>query len=415
MGEINKQASERTLALLGGTPLFAEPVHVGRPNLGDRENLLKRINSVLDRRWLTNDGPLVREFEEEVASVSGVNHCIATANGSIGLILLLKTLGVAGDALCPSFTFIATPQSIEWAGLRPVFTDISPADHLVTPDTVREVLTPQTSVVVAVHLWGSLVDMPAVRAALPPGTFLVADAAHAFGTVGPLGAVGSLCDASVFSFHATKFINTFEGGAVVTNDDNLAAELRLRRNFSFSGYDDVVGLGMNAKMSEIAAAQGLTMLEAMPEILEHNYEIAETYREVLDDTPGVRLVDPVSVVTANHQYIVLEIDAIEFGASRDQLLDALWSENVFARRYFYPGCHRMRPYRERLDGHNRHLPVTASVAAQVLVLPTGSSLMKQDAREIAHLIHRVQATDPDRLRHALQNWTGRRYPSRASN
>ena len=331
------------MAVFGGLPAFAEPLHVGRPNIGDRVRLMERINDLLDRRWLTNNGIYVQEFEQVVARQVGARHCVAMCNATIALELAVRALGLQGEVIVPSFTFVATAHALQWQGITPMFCDVDLQTHMLDPARVEELITPRTTGILAVHLWGRVSDGSALEAiACRHGLRLLFDAAHALGCGRDGRMVGGFGDAEVFSFHATKFINSFEGGAVVTNDDALAGRVRLMKNFGFAGYDEVTELGTNGKMSEVAAAMGLTSLESMEEIIAVNRRNHEQYSLSLKRIPGVMLLqhdDPNA--SSNYQYIVLEIDETLAGVSRDVLCRVLQAENVFARRYFYPGCHRL--------------------------------------------------------------------------
>jgi dTDP-4-amino-4,6-dideoxygalactose transaminase len=203
---------------------------------------------------------------------------------------------------------------------------------------------------------------------------LLFDAAHALGSSAHGRAVGGFGQAEVFSFHATKFCNSFEGGAVTTNNDDLAARLRLLKNFGFAGYDQVVTVGTNGKMSEISAAMGLTSLESRDDFIAVNRRHHQQYGAALQELPGVKLLAYDESERSNYQYIVLELDESVTRISRDHLLELLWAENVIARRYFYPGCHRMEPYRSIYPQSGEKLPVTEGLAERVLQLPTGTSI-----------------------------------------
>jgi dTDP-4-amino-4,6-dideoxygalactose transaminase len=196
--------------------------------------------------------------------------------------------------------------------------------------------------------------------------------------------LGSFGDAETLSFHATKSVNTFEGGAVATNDDGLAARVRAMRNFGFVGEDQVTSLGINGKMSEVAAAMGLTSLESMAEVTATNQRNHAVYRRHLADVPGVQLVNYDESEQHNYQFVVLEVDATTSHLSRDHLRDVLRAEGVLARRYFYPGCHHMEPYRS--SASVRVLPSTDAVAVRVLSLPTGTAVGLQDIEEICQII-----------------------------
>jgi dTDP-4-amino-4,6-dideoxygalactose transaminase len=375
------------LAVLGGRPAFREPLYVGRPSAGDRAKLMARIKGVLDRQWFTNDGPLVREFEHQLARTMGVRHCVATSSGTVGLELLARAAELTGEVILPSFTFVATAHAMRWVGLKPVFCDVDPFSHVLDPARVEELITPRTSAILGVHLWGRPCDVEALAGiAGRHGLRLFFDAAHAFGCTHGGRAVGSLGDAEVFSFHATKFFTTFEGGAVTTSNDALARRLRLMRNFGFAGYDEVVSLGINGKMNEIAAAMGLTGLETLAGKMELNRAHHDRYRAGIQDLPGVRLQPCPPQERHNHQYVVLEIDAAQSGVSRDRLAEVLRAENVIARRYFHPGCHRMEPYRTEDPGAGSRLPVTERLADRVLVLPTGAALKPADVDMVCALV-----------------------------
>jgi dTDP-4-amino-4,6-dideoxygalactose transaminase len=378
------------LAIVGGPPQFSEPLHVGRPNIGDRDDLLQRIGALLDRRWFTNDGPLVHELEEAVAEAHDVAGAVAVCNATLGLQLLARGLGLRGEILMPAFTFIATAHAVMWQGAQPEFVDIRRVDHNVDVGAVEAAITERTGGIVGVHLWGRpcpVAELTAVADA--HGLPLVFDAAHAFGVRGPDGVVGGGGRAEVLSLHATKFVNSFEGGIVVGNDAALLDEIRSLRNFGFVDYDTVTAIGTNAKMPEVCAAMGLTSLESAASFALANRENFEAYRTCLVDIPGVRLLDYDRDGTWNYQYVVVEIDPSATGMDRDTIVAALHAENVLARRYFYPGCHRHPPY---VFSHRHwNLPITDDVAARVLVLPTGSTVSPDTCRAVGALVEEVMA------------------------
>ena len=228
-------------AILGGVPAFNERLHVGRPNIGDRKRLMEQINDILDRRWLTNAGVYVREFERRVAEMVGVAHCIAMCNGTVALEIAIRALGLEGEVIVPSFTFIATAHALQWQGITPVFCDIDPQTHNIDPARVEQLITHRTTGIIGVHVWGRSCNVEELTSIANKYHLRVLyDAAHAFACSRHGKMIGSFGNAEVFSFHATKFVNTFEGGAVVTNDSDLAARIQLMRNFGFAGYDDVV-------------------------------------------------------------------------------------------------------------------------------------------------------------------------------
>jgi len=368
-------------------PVFAEPLHVGRPNIGNRERLLQRINDMLDRRWLTNNGPYVQELEHRLCEFLGVEHCVAMCNGTIALEIAIRALGLHGEVIVPSFTFVATPHALQWQEITPVFCDVAPGTHHIDPARVEALITPRTTGIMGVHVWGQACDVGALtEIAQRHNLKLMFDAAHAFACSYQGQMIGSFGDAEVFSFHATKFFNTFEGGAVVTNNDELADRLRFMRNFGFAGYDDVDYVGTNGKMTEICAAMGLTSLESLDEFITINYRNYKAYERELADIPGLKLFHYDEGEKCNYQYIIVEVDEAEAGVSRDQLVEFLHAHNVLARRYFYPGCHRMEPYRSYFPHAGLLLPETERLTQRVMSLPTGTAVDENAVQQVCDLI-----------------------------
>jgi dTDP-4-amino-4,6-dideoxygalactose transaminase len=389
------------LAILGGTPAFPDPLHVGRPNIGDRDRLMERIGAAIDRRWLTNDGPLVHEFEEAVAAFLGVPHCIAMCNGTVALEIAIRAAGLSGEVIVSPFTFVATAHALQWQEITPVFCDIDPRTHNIDPARVEELITPRTTGILPVHVWGRPAPAEELsRIAREHGLRLLFDAAHAFGCSHGGRKIGGFGDAEVLSFHATKIVNAFEGGAIVTADEGLAGVARLMRNHGFADYDDVSHVGTNGKMTEVAAAMGLTSLESWDEFVAANRRNHQAYRAGLEGIDGVELVGYDEAELCNWQYVVLEVDE-SAALSRDQLQTVLWAENVLARRYFFPGCHRMEPYRSLFPGAARRLPETERLVGRVLALPTGTSMSLDAAATVAELVRRAMHEAPA-LRSALK-------------
>jgi dTDP-4-amino-4,6-dideoxygalactose transaminase len=384
---VQKKEQIHHLALLGGVPAFQEILHVGRPNIGNRDKLLARVNEMLDRRWLTNNGPFLLEFEQKLSELLEVKHCIVMANATIALEIAARALDLRGEVILPSFTFVATAHALQWQEITPVFCDIDPRTHNIDPSKIENLITPRTTGIVGVHAWGRACDIETLSSiAQKHNLKLMFDAAHAFACTHHGQMIGSFGDAEVFSFHATKFFNTFEGGAITTNDDNLAQRARNMRNFGFAGLDTVIDLGINGKMSEISAAMGLTSLESLDEFIAINYRNYCAYRDGLAEIPGIRLIQYDPQEQNNYQYIVIEIDEHIFGMNRDLLVDVLHAENVRARRYFYPGVHQMEPYRSYFPNARLVLPETEKLTQKVLQLPTGTSVTPSDIEIICDII-----------------------------
>jgi len=376
----------KDLAVSGAQPAFDQPLHVGRPNIGDREAFLKYAGEIFDRRWLSNNGPMVQEFERKVAEYHGVKHCVSMCNGTVALEIAIRALGLEGEVIVPSYTFVATAHALSWQAITPVFADIDPVTHNLDPAAVRRMITPRTTGIIGVHLWGRAAPVEELQQIADKyGLKLMYDAAHAFGCSHRGKIIGNFGSCEVLSFHATKFFNTFEGGAIVTNDDELAEKMRLMRNFGFSGFDNVVHMGTNGKMIEVAAAMGLVNLDAIDSVVEANRRNYEIYRESLSGLPGISLLSFDAAERNNYQYVVMEVGE-NCPVSRDQIIEALHAENILARKYFWPGCHNMKPYRELYPHAGLLLPNTQKVADRVVVLPTGTTMDVEMVKTVASAI-----------------------------
>lgn len=383
-------------AIFGGSVSFEQELHVGRPNIGDKERLLARIGEVVDRRWLTNSGPCVEEFEQRLRQLLGVGHCESLCNATDGLQLAMRAMEMSGEVIVPAFTFIATAHAVQWLGFTAVFCDVDPHTHTIDPARVEELITPRTTGIVGVHLWGQPCDIQALEEiARRHRLKLLFDSAHAFNCSWRGRMIGNFGDAEVFSFHATKVFNTFEGGALATNNADLARRVRQMRNFGFSGMDQTDALGTNAKMSEASAAMGLVNLESLAEFVDENFRNHQAYRRGLEGIPGVKLIEYDSSEKCNYHYVVLEIDDSQTVLSRDELKEILWAENVLARRYFYPGCHRMEPYASTMPNVADRLPVTERLARRVLVLPTGTAVSVDQVESICGILRLAVAHGGD--------------------
>jgi dTDP-4-amino-4,6-dideoxygalactose transaminase len=385
-----KTASE--LAILGGPPAFAEPLHVGRPNVGDRTAVLRAIGEAIDERWLSNNGAKLMTFERRLSEQLGGLHCVATCNATLGLQIVMRALGVQGEVVLPALTFVATAHAVAWERLTPVFADVDPETLCMGPAEAAARIGPETGALLGVHLWGRSADPEGLeRLARERELPLVFDAAHALGCSREGRPLAGFGDAAVLSFHATKVANSFEGGVVVTADRELAERVATMRNFGFVDEDEIVGLGTNAKMSEAAAGMGLASLDSLPGFLATGRRNYRAYEEALAETSGVRLLslDPEQT---NCHHITITVDPSVAGLDRDALRQVLVAENVLARRYFYPGCHRVPPYSE---GTIPELPVTDAALERCLSLPTGTAVSVEDIGGIGRVIDLAVASAPE--------------------
>jgi len=367
---------------------------IGRPNIGQKERFYRRLDNILQQRWLTNDGDNVRELEQRLAIYLGVKHCVAMCNGTVALELAIRANGMSGKVLVPSMTFIATAHALKWQELTPVFADIDPFSHNLCPDSVRSLIDDETSGILAVHLYGRPCAIDALTEIAEKHNFkLIFDAAHAFGVSHKGRMIGGYGDCEVFSFHATKVFNTFEGGAVTTNDDELANKLRLMRNFGFEGEDCVSYIGTNGKMAEVNAAMGLTNFEDIADFIEVNRANYLAYKKGLRSLEGVDLISYDENESNNFQYVIVQVDEKTCGYSRDALKEHLCANGIMARRYFYPGCHKMEPYNSLYPDTGENLPITESFSQQVLALPTGTQISCEEVSAVCDLIGSFKPED----------------------
>ncbi len=366
-----------------------QPLYVGRPNIGNRERFLERVNDMLDRRWLSNDGPILREFEERIKALLRVDHVVAMCNATVALEIACRALGFHGEVILPSYTFVATAHALQWQEITPVFCDMDPTTHNIDPRCIERLITPRTTGIIGVHVWGRACDTDAIEEiSKRRGLRIMYDASHAFGCSHHGRMIGNFGECEVFSFHATKFVNCFEGGVVTTNNTGLAEKMRLMRNFGFETYDKVIYLGVNGKMSEISAAMGVTNLEAMDDFIAINQRNYQLYRKLLAGLQGIRVIEYDTRERNNFQYMVIEVDESTCPVSRDALVAHLHGQNIIARKYFWPGCHRMEPYKSLQPNADLLLSQTNLTAARVIVLPTGQAVGEDEVRRVCEAISR---------------------------
>ena len=391
------------LALFTGTPHFPVQQHVGGPivEAETRRRFHELADEAFDRNFLTNYGPLALRLEEEVARRHRVADAVFVANATLAQMVLMKVMGLtSGEALVSANTFIATAHVCEWLGMRPVFCDIDPATLNMCPGDAARKITAETRAIIPTHVFGVIADMPAFSGlARRHGAALLADAAHAFdcdrGGVPP----GGFGVPEFLSFHATKFFSTIEGGAILTNDASLARELREVRNFGFSSPGDAGKLGINIKSSEISAAFGLASLPAVEERRNRLKAVRDVYCAELSGVPGISIHDLDGAGRNNYRYFAMFIDPETFGMDRDMVHNALLLENVLARLYFHPGCHRMGYYRDRPG--SGPLPVTDRTLARIISLPTSFPDLDEveAARSVSGILVELHRRAGDVVRH----------------
>jgi len=387
-------------AFFGGEKTFQTPLHIAQVNLPPWESVTSAFRGIFERRYFANHGPIVRELDARFAEFVGSRHAVCVTNGTIALMILAKALASSGEVIVPSYTFPATVQALSWAGLTPVLCDVDPETQMVTPETIAPHITPHTSGILAVHLWGqpcapeSLESLAADR-----GISLMFDACHSIGCAYNNRKVGNFGNGEAFSFHATKILSGGEGGCITTNDDHLAEKLRTIRSFHPGETFVPAALRINGKMSEAQAALALLSLEQYPQNKAANLRRYEAYRLGLAGIPGVSLLSFDPDTDNNYQYIVLDIDESIAGIHRDIFFKLLTAENIICRRHFYPGVHNMPPYSKMEATVKSRFPVTDRLCQRALQLPTSQVMTEADVQMICELIRDIQAkADPIKAR-----------------
>lgn len=395
-------STARAPAILGGAPLFVDPRYLTRPRLPDRQRFTALLDGIFAARWFTNDGEVVRGLEARLQPWLGGSFCAACCNGTVALQVALRSLELTGEVITTPFTFPATVHAIEWNGLTPVFCDIDPATYNLDPAAVEASRTERTSAVVPVHVFGNPCDVTALGAvAARHGMRVVYDAAHAFGVSHRGRPIGEWGDLAVFSFHATKLFHTAEGGAVVGSDGALGPTIRLLRNFGIVDEDEVRGVGLNGKLSELHAAVGLSLLDAMEAEIAARARLAARYDAALAGVEGLGAQCFAPETRRNYAYYTIEVDRDRFGLSRDELHAALHAEGIVSRKYFWPLCSDNPAYRRLASAQPGHLPRAERVAARVLCLPLYGELAADDVDAIAECVGALHRAAP-RIRSALR-------------
>jgi dTDP-4-amino-4,6-dideoxygalactose transaminase len=354
-------------AILGGTPIFENKVNIVRPVLPDYSELIEGIQDFLASGMVTK-GKYLQVFEEAIASHLNVKHAIAVSSCTSGLMLTYQGLGLTGDVVVPSFTFMATISSLVWCNLRPVFADVDRCTTNLDATAAEAAITPETSAIVAVHNFGNPAEVDAlVQVARKHNLKLIFDAAHGFGTLYQGQPVGSQGDAHVFSLSPTKLLITGEGGIVATNDDALAEKARIGREYGNDGSYDSVFAGLNARMPEFNALMGLYSLKRLENAAQNRNETASYFQEMLGRMPGIEFQTIHPGNRSSYKDFSITVDKTVFGLTRDQLAVALNSENIDTRKYYDPPAHRHQAYQQYFDG--LALPVTELLAERSLSIP----------------------------------------------
>lgn len=367
-------------------------IFVTQPSLPPLDEFIPYLQKIWDNKWLTNCGEFHKEFERKLAEYLGVKYVCLFTNGMIALQVGMQALRITGEVITTPFTFVATTHAIHWNNCTPVFCDIEPDTFTIDPEKVESLITPRTTAIMPVHVYGNPCQHEKLqKIADTYGLKLFYDAAHVFGVKKDGISVCNWGDLSMLSFHATKVFNTFEGGALITNDENLKKRIDFLKNFGFADELTVVAPGSNGKMDEFRAAFGLLQLEHVDREIAKRKAVAENYRKNLADIPGIRMLYDLPGVWHNYAYFPISVNATEYGISRDTLYDMLKQNNILSRRYFYPLCSDFPSYRGLPSAAPSNLPVAVKTSASILCLPMYAELPPKQQSSIIDIIRKGAA------------------------
>ncbi len=364
-----------------------DPILVTRPLLPDLNDLMVRLQDVWDSKWLSNGGHQHNTLEQRIRERLDVPNVSLFSNGTIALLVAIQSLRLQGEVITTPFTFPATTHVLWWNGVQPVFADIDPETMTLDPASVERVITHRTSGILGVHVYGIPCDVAALGdIADRHGLRVIYDAAHAFEAEIDGVGIGNFGDISMFSFHPTKLFHSGEGGCLTYRDPNLKARIDLLKNFGIRNEFEVIMPGINGKMNELQAALGHLVLEIVDEERARRLRIRQQYERELGDLPGLVIPKVGPGVKDSGQYFVIRIKASEFGADRDQVYDALRSQEIFARKYFFPLTSDYTCYRSLSSARPELLPNAHMVAGEVLCLPYFGELTEDNVSEICDVI-----------------------------
>ncbi|MBI5134899.1 DegT/DnrJ/EryC1/StrS family aminotransferase [Candidatus Uhrbacteria bacterium] len=363
------------------------PIYVTQPGMPPMEEFTALLKQIWESKILTNNGPFHQQFEKELADYLGVKYISLFANGTLALITALQTLRITGEVITTPYSFVATTHALWWNNIKPVFADIESDYFNLDPEKVEAAITPQTTAILPVHVYGNPCKMERFqKIAKTHNLKLIFDAAQAFGVKINENSVLNFGDLSILSFHATKVFNTFEGGAIVCHDQKMKERIDLLKNFGYAGETTVIEPGINAKMNEIQAAFGLLQLKHVDQFVAQRKTITELYRTQLIDVPGISFFKDMPGVDQNYSYFPILIDAGAYGKTRDEVYNLLKQHNIYARRYFYPLITQFPTYKEILTANPKDLPFAEKITEQVLCLPIYPNLAKDEVILICELI-----------------------------
>jgi dTDP-4-amino-4,6-dideoxygalactose transaminase len=366
-----------------------KPVYVTQPFLPPIQEFVEYLDIIWENKWITNGGQFHKEFEKALCNYLGVEYISLFANGTLALMIGLQSLRITGEVITTPYSFVATTHALHWNRIQPVFCDIEPTSMGIDPNRIESLITPSTTAIMPVHIYGNPCNVDEIqKIADVYGLKVIYDAAHAFGVKQNNKSILNNGDLSILSFHATKVLTTFEGGAIVCHDPEMKNRIDHLKNFGFSDEVTVIGNGINGKMNEVQAAMGLLQLKHIDTVISRRMEIARLYRDGLKEIGGIRYIDDIEDVQHNYSYFPIFIDEHEYGKSRDKVHEEFRKYNIYSRRYFYPLISHFPAYRGLMSANRNNLPIAEKISKQVLCLPFFPDLNNTDVFRILDILKR---------------------------
>ena len=354
-------------------------ITVTSPLLPSLDDLMPYLQDIWDRKWLTNNGHYHQELEKALCEYLKVPYISLFTNGTLPLMCALQALRITGEVITTPYSFVATTHSLWWNGIKPVFVDIDPETCNIDPDKIEAAITPKTTAIMPVHVYGKPCDVKRIQEIADKyGLKVIYDAAHAFGVEVNGESILNAGDMSTLSFHATKVYNTVEGGALICHDAKTKQRIDYLKNFGFANETTVIAPGINGKMDEVRSVVGLLNLKQVNAAIEARHQVAVRYREALRGVKGIRVMEDMPGVRHNYSYFPMFINAEEYGMTRDELYFKMKENNVLGRRYFYPLISEFSTYRGLESARPENLPVAHKTADSVICLPMYDSLTEDD-------------------------------------
>ena len=364
-----------------------ELITVTSPLLPDLDGFYELLKDIWKRKWITNNGYYHQELEKALCEYLKVPYISLFTNGTLPLITALQAFRITGEVITTPYSFVATTHSLWWNGIKPVFVDIDPSAGNIDPDKIEVAITPKTTAIMPVHVYGKPCDTRRIQEVADKyGLKVIYDAAHAFGVEVNGEGILNAGDMSTLSFHATKVYNTIEGGALVMHDAQTKKRVDYLKNFGFAGETEVVAPGINSKMDEVRSAYGLLNLRQVDQAIEARHQVAIKYREALREVEGITFFEDMPGVKHNYSYFPIFVDEKKYGMSRDELYFKLKERGILGRRYFYPLISTFTTYRGLESANPNNLPNAHKMAEEVICLPMYHALSEEDVERIIEQI-----------------------------